>query len=300
LRYAAAVEQGSSHLLGRVVVDAATSEGVSSATATSLLETAGKGVCGIVEGHTVRVGARSYVHPHCDPESLANGPTEDPDATLRAYVEIDGRLAAILEFADELRPELPALVESLHRRGIDRLILLSGDHAAVTRSLGASAGIHEAYGDLLPGDKAKFVSNLRDEGRRVMMIGDGINDAPALSAANVGVALAGHGGGITAEAADVIILVDSLDRVADSLEIASRTMRIARQSLRVGLGLSVIAMIAAALGVLPPLAGALLQEGIDVAVILNALRSSRDGSRIDSLHAKPFGEGRAIPYAARA
>ncbi len=276
IRYAAAVEQGSSHLLGRVIVDAATTAGLRPPAATSLLETPGKGVYGIVEGHTVRVGARSYVLPHCDAASISNGPTEDPDATLRAYIEIDGHLAATLEFADELRPELPTLLDALHRAGIRRLILLSGDHDAVTRALATKAGIPEAHGDLLPSDKATFVRELREQGHRAVMIGDGINDAPALSAANVGVALAGHGGGITAEAADVVVLVDALDRVGDAIDISSRTMRIARQSIRVGLGLSAIAMIAAALGALPPLAGALLQEAIDVAVILNALRSSRE------------------------
>ena len=276
LRYAAAIEQGSSHLLGRVLVEVAEAAGMRLPPATSSQEAPGQGVFGVVEGHAIRVGGHSFVEPHCDRASVDAFPVVSSESTLRAYVEIDGRLAAIIEFADEIRPELPRLLESLRKRGLRRPILLSGDHASVTRAFGDAAGIQEVYGDLLPADKAQFVTDLRAKGNAVMMIGDGINDAPALTAANVGVALAGHGAGITAEAADVILLVDSLDRVSDAVDIASRTMRIARQSIRVGLGLSVVAMGVAAFGALPPVAGAVLQEAIDVAVILNALRSARE------------------------
>jgi P-type E1-E2 ATPase len=152
--------------------------------------------------------------------------------------------------------------------------LLSGDHAPIAREIAARVGIEETYGALMPEDKAQFIERMRAEGSVVMMIGDGINDAPALSTADVGVALAAHGGGIAAEAADIIILVDSLSRVSETKLIADRTMRIARQSIRVGLGLSGIAMLVAAFGGLTPIVGAALQEVIDVAVILNALRTS--------------------------
>jgi P-type E1-E2 ATPase len=145
----------------------------------------------------------------------------------------------------------------------------------VAREIAATAGIAEAHGDLLPHDKARFIERMRADGDVVLMLGDGINDAPALSTANVGIALAEHGGGIAAESADVIVLVDSLKRVAETKGIADRTMRVARQSIRFGLGLSGVAMIAAAFGLLTPIVGAGLQEVIDVAVILNALRTSR-------------------------
>jgi P-type E1-E2 ATPase len=199
---------------------------------------------------------------------------EQPGATLRAYVGVDRRLAGVVEFADRLRPEIPALLQDLHRGGVDRIALLSGDHAPIAREIAARVGISETYGDLLPIEKAQFVERLQSEGRVVMMVGDGINDAAGLSTADVGIALAAHGGGIASEAADVIVLVDSLARVAEVKALADRTMRIARQSIRVGLGPSAIAMVVAAFGGLAPIVGAGLQEVIDVAVILNALRTS--------------------------
>jgi len=195
---------------------------------------------------------------------------------LRAYVSIDDRLAGVIEYADELRPELPSVLSALRRGGVERLVLLSGDHASIVHVLAERAGIPEAHGDLMPSGKVDFIERLKREGKVVMMVGDGINDAPALSSADVGVALAAHGGGITAEAADVILLVDSLDRVREAMSISRRTMRIARQSIWVGLGLSAAAMVVAAFGGLPPLAGAGIQEIIDVAVIVNALRTSMD------------------------
>ena len=179
---------------------------------------------------------------------LAAARLEQTGATLRAYVSVDRRLAAVLEYADQLRPDLAGLLGALEASGIRRVACC---RATTRRSRARSpsrVGIEEAYGDLMPDDKAQFIERMRAEGGVVMMIGDGINDAPALSTADVGVALAAHGGGIAAEAADVIVLVDSLSRVSETKLIADRTMRIARQSIRVGLGLSGIAMLVAAFG----------------------------------------------------
>jgi heavy metal translocating P-type ATPase len=276
LRWSAAVEEGSSHLLGRVIVDGARAAGMAIPGATESLEAPGQGVAANVEGHAVRVGARAFVLPHCESGVLDAAALEQSDATLRAYVEVDGRLAAVIEYADEVRHELPNVLASLRTQGIGRIVLLSGDHAPIARALAQRIGIEETYGDLLPGDKAGFIERLRAEGGTVLMIGDGINDAPALTAADVGIALAAHGGGITAEAADVIVLVDSLAPVPEVISIGARTIRIARQSIWVGLGLSGIAMLVAAFGGLPPALGAALQEVIDVAVIVNALRSSME------------------------
>ena len=274
LAYAAAIEQRSSHLLGRVLVDAVRREHIRIPDSTGALEAPGQGVSGVVDGHYVRVGARSFVIPECEGGVLAAARLERYGATLRAYVSIDRRLAAVLEYADQIRQDLPQLLSALQALGIRRFALLSGDHAPIAREVAERVGIHETYGDLMPEDKAQYVERIRAEGGIVMMIGDGINDAPALSTADVGVALASHGGGIAAEAADVIVLVDSLERIGETKAIADRTMRIARQSIWAGLGLSGVAMLVAAFGGLTPIVGAALQEVIDVAVILNALRTS--------------------------
>ena len=197
-----------------------------------------------------------------------------PDAELRAFVAVDGRPAGVIEFADRIRPELAGVVSRLRVLGLQRVILLSGDDRAHTESVAREMGIVEAHGELLPEDKVAHVHRLLKAGERVLMVGDGTNDAPALSSATVGVALASGGGGITAEAADVVLLADDPSRVEIAIAISRRTLRLARQSVMVGLGLSALGMVAAGLGWLPPVAGAVAQEMIDVAVILNALRAS--------------------------
>jgi P-type E1-E2 ATPase len=184
-------------------------------------------------------------------------------------------LSGIIEYADEIRAGIPELLSRLRTLGVTRTLLLSGDQSANVHAVAEELGISEAAGDLLPEQKVNVIRDLVASGKGVAMIGDGTNDAPALSTATVGIALASHGGGITAEAADVVILVDDLSRLADGILIGKRTMRIARQSIWFGLGLSAAAAGVAALGGIAPVQGALLQEIIDVAVILNALRASK-------------------------
>jgi heavy metal translocating P-type ATPase len=275
LRLAGAIERTSGHLLARTLVSAAEATHVALPPVRSVVETPGRGVAGIVDGHRVIVGARSFVLDQIPQTNGKLSAVEPRDAGLRAYVAIDDTVAGIVEYADALRPGLSDTFRALAGMGVRRTILLSGDRTDNVRAVAAQAGIIEVQGDLLPEDKVAVVHELVEQGESVMMVGDGTNDAPALSAATVGVALAGHGGGITAEAADVVILIDDLSRVAEAMRISRRTMHIARQCIAVGLGLSVVGMMAAAAGVLAPTAGALVQEGIDLAVILNALRASR-------------------------
>jgi heavy metal translocating P-type ATPase len=275
IRLAGAVERSSGHLLARTLVDAAEGSGLALPAAREVVESPGRGVAGTVDGHRVVVGARAFVLDHVACGESALRAIEPAGAGLRAYVAIDGNVAGIVEYADALRPGVSDVFRDLRDLGVHRIMLLSGDHAENARSVAAAAGIVEVQGDLLPEDKVAVVRELVRSGESVLMVGDGTNDAPALSAATVGVALAGHGGGITAEAADVVILIDDLSRVVDAMRVSRRTMHIARQCIVVGLGLSAVAMLAAAMGAFAPTTGALLQEGIDLAVIVNALRASR-------------------------
>jgi heavy metal translocating P-type ATPase len=275
LRLAGTVEQGSGHLLARTLVAAAHHRGLKLGKPAGVTEAAGRGVSGMVGRQRIVVGALTLIE-ELAPEAVAGlHALHDAGPALRAYVTVDGRPAGSVTYADRLRSNAAEVVSRLRALGLERIALLSGDHAENVAAVAGAVGIDEVAADLLPEDKVRQVRRLTQAGRRVLMVGDGINDAPALSSSTVGLALGAHGGGIVAEAADVVLLVDDLQRVAEAVAIGRRTIRIARQSIGVGLGLSGLAMLVAAAGYIPPTVGALLQEGIDVAVILNALRASR-------------------------
>ena len=274
LALAAAVERHSSHLLARSLVEAAELDGAPPLTATGVIETAGRGVSGMVAGRQVVVGSLEHV--------LAAMPDAAPLAALArpeiltAFIGIDGSAGGTVEFEDRIRPETADALAQLEALGIRRMLILSGDARSNTDAVGRALGIREVHGDLLAEEKVAIVERLRSEGNRVLMMGDGTNDAPALESAQVGVAIAPREAAITAEAADVVLLADDLRLLPESIEIGRRAIAIARQSIRVGLGLSGVAMLFAAAGHIPPTLGAILQEAIDVTVILNALRSARD------------------------
>jgi heavy metal translocating P-type ATPase len=281
LAKAAAVEQGSGHLLARVIVAEAEARGATLAMAAALHETPGRGVTGEVAGEWVVVGSPDFVRERLQervPAAAGLLTTMESDVTgLRAYVATAGGEVARIEFADQIRPELAPMFEALRALGLRDLYLFSGDREENVRAIAEAVGISQFAGGLTAQDKASRVSAIEKGGRRVLMVGDGTNDAPSLSTATVGVALAGHGGGVVAEAADVVLLVDDPGRIPEAVEIGRRALFIARQSIGVGLGLSLVGMGFAAAGMLTPVAGALIQEAIDVAVILNALRAAGSG-----------------------
>jgi len=275
LRLAGSLEESSGHLLARSLVTAARSAEVILSPASHVTETAGRGVSGEVEGRAVTVGSRSYVLERHPGSIEGFALIENQSSALRAYVAVDGVGIGIVEYDDSARPGVRGVLADLASLGLRRTLLLSGDEERHTRRIADTAGIRDAMGEMKPEDKVRVIEAMMAAGDSVLMVGDGTNDAPALTAATVGIAMAAHGGGISAEAADMVVLVDDLSRVTDAVRISRRTIRIAKQSIWVGLGLSAVAMGFAAWGYIPPTAGAVLQEAIDVAVIANALRASR-------------------------
>lgn len=273
LRLAGAVEQGAAHLLARTLTTAAKAENAALPAVRDVVESPGRGVTGRVGDDTVMVGSHGFIAEQLTGAD-GNSIRMDSSVGLKAYVAINGSFAGVVAYDEQLRDDVPAILADLQSLGIRRTLLLSGDHSDNARAIAESLGITEVRGDMKPDEKVAVVRELTAGGDRVLMVGDGTNDAPALSAATVGIALAGHGGGVSAEAADLVILVDELNRVPEAIRISRRSMKIARESVWAGLGLSGIAMLFAAAGMIAPIPGALLQEVIDVAVILNALRAS--------------------------
>lgn len=274
LRLSAGLEQASSHVLAKSTVAAAHARGMELPRPENARELAGRGVTGVVDERQVAIGAASFIEALYPGISLDGVDAENSDMA-RAYIAVDGLPAGFVEYSDTLRKDLARMRADVDRLGVKRVLLLSGDTDAKTQEVATAAGFTEARGGLMAGDKAAIVQQMVKAGDRVVMVGDGTNDAPALATATVGVALAGHSGGVAAAAADVVILGDDLTLVTEGMQISRRTMRIARQGIGIGLGLSGAGMILAAAGILPPLAGAVYQEAIDLLVIVNALRAAR-------------------------
>jgi heavy metal translocating P-type ATPase len=275
LRIAASLDQASKHIIAQTIVAEARSKGLALAIPTEVVETPGEGIAGRVDGRPVLVGGLHFVAGRIpDPQLSTLMARERPPGALAAAVAIDGKLLGVLILADELRAGTEAMLNELRALGIERIVLATGDRHEVARFITSGLSIDLVRSELTPDQKILVVLSERKNGP-VMMIGDGINDAPALAAADIGLAMGAKGAAASAEAADVVLLVDQLDRVLPAIRIARRSRFIALQSVIAGMGLSILAMIAAALGYIVPVEGALLQEVIDVAVIFNALRALR-------------------------
>ncbi len=270
LRLAASLDQVSQHTIARTVVAEARERGLSLSMPVQASEVSGEGVRGQIDGRDVVVGGRTFVASHLQPSRAM--PDVPAAGAVTVAVGVDGTLVGELVLADTLRAGTKDLLDDLRDWGIARLVLATGDRRAVAETVAENLGFDGVHADLTPDQKVLTVLSERKFGP-VMMVGDGVNDAPALAAADLGLAMGARGAAASAEAADVVLLVDRLDRILPGLRIARRARRIAIQSVVVGLGLSVAGMIAAAFGYLTPVEGALLQEAIDVAVILNALRA---------------------------
>ena len=272
LYFAAVLDQASKHPIAQAIVAAARARGVVLPIPEHVVETPGEGVAGNVGGRTVLVGGADFVMARVS----ARGPERQvrEAGSVLVALAVDGKLRGHLLMADALRSGTSELLAGLRRLGIERILLATGDRRAVADAVTDGLGLDAVRADLTPDQKVLLVLSERKNGP-VMMVGDGVNDAPALAAADIGVAMGARGAAASAEAADIVLLVDRLDRLLPGLEVARRSRLIALQSVFAGIGLSVAGMIAAALGYLTPVQGALLQELIDVAVILNALRALR-------------------------
>jgi len=278
LRLAASLDQVSPHVLGAAIVRAARQRGLALSFPVDVSEEPGSGIEGTVDGRRVSVGKSSWV-------SGGRGlPARARDIRRRSamegssavFVAIDGEVTGGLILDDPIRPDTPRVIRTLRRAGIKRVVMVTGDHPDVAESVGISIGVDRILSERDPTDKVDAVKAEGDGGVTVM-VGDGVNDAPALAAADVGVAMGARGATASSEAADVVLVVDRLDRLAEAIRIAKRSRGIAVQSVLIGMGLSFGGMILGAVGLLPVVGGALFQEAIDVAVILNALRALSGG-----------------------
>jgi len=278
LRLAASLDQLSPHVLAAAIVRAARRRDLPLAFPTDVHEEHGSGIEGKVEGRVVSIGKTAWVTRGTPLPARARDVRRRSamEGSSCVFVAVDGRVAGSLILDDPIRPDTPRVIRTLRRAGIKRVVMVTGDHADVAESVGISIGVDRILSERDPTDKVDAVT-AEGEGGVTIMVGDGVNDAPALAAADVGVAMGARGATASSEAADVVLVVDRLDRLAEAMRIAHRSRGIAVQSVLVGMGLSFGGMFFGAFGVLHPVWGAVAQEVIDVVVILNALRALSGG-----------------------
>ena len=272
LRLAASLDQASQHVIAKSIVEAASERGLTLSMPVRAKEMAGSGIEGHVDGKRIIVGGGDFVRGKLKQRTLKK-PAAPPGSVVVA-VAVGDHLAGYLILADALRGDAADALTHLRKVGFTRIVLASGDQHAVVEDIAAQLDLDQIRSELLPSEKVDVVIAERANGV-VLMAGDGVNDAPALAAADVGISMGVRGSPASAESADAVLLVDNLGRIAEAVEIAQRSRAIALQSVYVGLALSLGAMVAAAFGYLSVVEGALFQEAIDVAVILNALRALR-------------------------
>jgi heavy metal translocating P-type ATPase len=274
LMLGASLEQASHHVLASAIVQAGVERGLSLKVPEQVREFMGSGLHGVIEGRHISAGSRDMIFAGERVSQWASQAIRRASwrSALIVFVAVEGRPIGALLLADELRADTPRAIRLLREAGVARMVMVTGDRAAAAQAIGAALDLDAVLADRVPSDK---VDAVRSEQRLhpTIMVGDGINDAPALASADVGIALGARGASASSEAADVVILADCLDRVGEAIVIAQRAHRIAIESIVAGMGLSTLAMLAAVFGWLMPVPAAIIQEVIDVTVILNALRA---------------------------
>ncbi|GBU10883.1 cobalt ABC transporter ATP-binding protein [Erysipelotrichaceae bacterium] len=233
-------------------------------------EVTGNGISATISDRIVRIGKLAFVN-------TSNTQIEPPniDQTV-LFISIDSIFAGYITFSDQARPEAKQTIQNLKMQGIQDSIMVTGDNLAIAQSIGKTIGIHTIYADCLPEDKINIIKNMPESARPIIMVGDGVNDAPALTVADIGIAMGAHGATSASESADCVILLDDLSKVDLAITIAKQTMRIAKQSVLIGIVICTVLMLIASTGVIPALIGALLQEAVDTISILYSLRARRD------------------------
>jgi heavy metal translocating P-type ATPase len=279
LALVASAEQYSSHVLAASMIDAATERGLRLTEADGAREAATNGVVARIGGREVVVGKYAFVLEHA-PDTRR---TDIAPGELAVYVSVDGRYAGALLARDRLRDNAHATLDRLEALGVTHTMMLTGDAQATADHIAAELGIERVRAECLPADKVHEVAAIAE--RPVIMVGDGVNDAPVLAAADIGIAMGARGATAASESADAVILVDDISRTAKAVEVGRDTVRIALQSIWLGIVVSVGLMVIAAFGFIPATAGALLQEFVDLAAILFALRAI--GGRRDAAAAAP-------------
>lgn len=264
LRLAASAEQQSTHILARSLVSEAGAAKLLPVSAAE--EVTAQGVQAEVDGQSVKVGKPDFA-----------GTTATADTTA-VYVSVGGKFAGTITFTDRIRPEAKQTIKALHELGVPNTLMISGDNQAIADHVADQVGLDWVYGEQLPADKIKIIDQTPKAERPVVMVGDGVNDAPSLAVADVGIAMGAHGATAASESADAVVLPDDLTKVACAVIISQDTMRIAKEAVWIGIGICTALMLIAAFGVIPVIIGALLQEVVDTITILYALRA-RSGRR---------------------
>ncbi|WFC00156.1 heavy metal translocating P-type ATPase [Pediococcus pentosaceus] len=264
LQIAASVETISSHVLARSLVTYAIDKGLKMLSVSDAQEITANGVQALIQGKLVKVGKRKFV----------TGDPLIPSQTHTAiYVSRDDQYLGCITFTDYLRPEASQTMVQLHHLGVKKLMMLSGDQVKTAQKIGQEVGIDDVQAELLPEDKIAALKALTPEEKPVVMVGDGVNDAPSLVTADVGIAMGAHGSSAASESADLVILKDDLAKVAKAVVIAKDTIRVARQAVLIGIFICTALMLIAAFGIIPAFIGAMFQEVIDTVSILWALRA---------------------------
>jgi heavy metal translocating P-type ATPase len=282
LSAAASLEQRSTHVLAKAITEAAQTRGYSLQKAKHVQERAGLGLEAHVAGKDILVGRLSFMAERG--VSIPATFKSERVSQTAALVAIDGTLAGYITFTDALRPDTKHTLKQLALLGIRRTLMVTGDRQAVARAVARSLHISDIRAEALPADKLRAIEAVTD--RPVAFVGDGINDAPVLTAADVGIALGARGSTAASESADIVIMQDSFTHVAVAVGVAKRALHIATQSILVGIGLSIVLMLVFATGKFPPVAGAIIQEAVDVVVIFNALRA-HSGVRLPAMKELP-------------